>query len=70
MAKTVIHVRTGPQRYKVSHPLYGKKRIYANWIDLVDATVDIATDEMTKQLPDLITKLSDEMIETAEEYGT
>lgn len=57
-------------RYKVSHHLYGKKRVYPNWIDLVDATVELATEKITSELPDLISKLSDEMIATAEEYGT
>jgi hypothetical protein len=57
-------------RYKVSHPSYGKQRIFPNWIDLVDHTVDLATEIITAQMPDMITKLSDEMIETAEEYGS
>ena len=65
-------VPTKKTYYLVDHPIYGKKRIYSNWVELCEDTLDLAQGEVEKTLEatfkESVCALADEMIETAEEY--
>lgn len=58
--------------YKTSHPLYGKDNTFDSWMTLCECTTEIALHEAKVRLNESLIKLSleisDEMVNTAEEY--
>ncbi len=59
--------------YRVSHPAYGNDILFDDWTMLCKVTMAIAEAATKKRLDDifndLMGKLSDEMIATADEYA-
>ncbi len=57
--------------FKVTHPLYGSEIIFDSWTTLCEHTMELAEAEaktrLMDQLIDEVTRISDEMIDTAEE---
>lgn len=57
--------------FKVTHPLYGSEIIFDSWTTLCEHTMELAEVEaksrLMNQLLDEVSRISDEMIATAEE---
>lgn len=58
--------------YRTTHLLYGKENVFDSWMSLCEYTMDVAEEEakrqLTEKLVELMNKIADEMIATAEEY--
>lgn len=66
----VTHIKGKRIHYKATHPLYGSDNIFDSWMTLCEATFDLAKEEISRRIDitKAISDLSDEMIESAEEY--
>lgn len=58
--------------YKLNHPLITDNPLFDSWMTLCEFVMDIAEKEahlrLSEQLHNLISSISDEIIETAQEY--
>lgn len=60
--------------YKLKHPLVGEIHPFDSWSTLCEFVMDIAADEAKRRLNGpllaLIEEIADEIVATAEEYGS
>lgn len=69
---SAAQIKTPALKYKLTHPLIGKDCRFDTWLSLVNHVVDVAENEAKNKLYDqlikLTTEISDEILETFEEY--
>ena len=59
---------TSQKWYKATHRLYGSDTMFESWLELCEATIELAEDAVHRTIKEQICRLSDEMLNTAEEY--